>query len=36
MPDEAQAIHGADFSAHEDNIKEAADSCPAEIIKYEE
>jgi len=36
MPDEAQVIQGADFSAHEDNIKEAADSCPVEIIIYEE
>lgn len=36
MPDEAQVIKGADFSKHEDNIKEAADSCPVEIIKYEE
>lgn len=36
MPDEARVIEGADFNAHEDNIKEAADSCPVEIIKYEE
>jgi len=36
MPDEAEVIQGADFNAQEDNIKEAADSCPVEIIKYEE
>ena len=36
MPDEAQVIQGADFNAHEDNIIEAAESCPVEIIKYEE
>jgi len=36
MPDEAQVIEGADYSAHEDNIIEAAESCPVEIIKYEE
>jgi ferredoxin len=36
MPDEAQVIQGADFNTHEDNIIEAAESCPVEIIKYEE
>ena len=36
MPDEAQVIEGADFRKHEDNIKEAAESCPVEIIKFEE
>jgi ferredoxin len=36
MPDEAEIIQGADFNAHEESIKEAADSCPVEIIKYEE
>jgi ferredoxin len=36
MPDEAEVKEGADFSAHEDAIKEAAESCPAEVIKYEE
>ncbi|MDF1576645.1 MAG: ferredoxin [Bacteroidales bacterium] len=36
MPDEAQVIEGADFSNHEANIKEAAESCPVEIIKYKE
>ena len=36
MPDEAVVKDGADFEANEDDIKEAADSCPVEIIKYEE
>jgi ferredoxin len=36
MPDEAQVIEGADFHKHEANIKEAAESCPVEIIKYKE
>lgn len=35
MAGEAPVIQGADFSAHEDSIKEAADSCSVEIIKYE-
>ncbi|HBH49528.1 MAG TPA: 4Fe-4S ferredoxin [Bacteroidales bacterium] len=35
MPDEAIVKEGADFAAHEDCIKEAAESCPAEVIKYE-
>ena len=26
---------GADLNANEDKIKEAADSCPVEVIKYE-
>ena len=36
MPDEAEVKAGAAFSANEDCIKEAAESCPMEIIKYEE
>jgi len=36
MPDEAEVIEGADFAAHEDEIIEAAESCPVEVIKYEE
>ncbi len=36
MPDEAQVKEGVDLSAHEEGIIEAADSCPVEIIKYEE
>lgn len=35
VEDEATVIPGADFSAHESDIKEAADSCPVEVIKYE-
>lgn len=35
MPDEAIVIQEADYSAHEDEIIEAAESCPVEIIKYE-
>lgn len=26
---------GVDYSAYEDQIKDAADSCPVEVIKYE-
>lgn len=26
---------GADFSEYEDEIKEAAEDCPVEVIKYE-
>ena len=35
MEDEATVIEGADYSAFEAQIKEAAESCPVEIIKYE-
>lgn len=35
MDDEAQVIEGADYSAHEEQIKEAAEDCPVEVIKYE-
>jgi len=31
----AEVIEGADFAANEDCIKEAAESCPVEVIKYE-
>jgi len=34
MPDEAKVIDGADFIAHENDIKEAAENCPVEVIKY--
>lgn len=36
MPDEAQVKEGANFAANEECIKEAAEECPVEIIKYEE
>ena len=35
VDDEATVIEGVDFSSFEDGIKEAADSCPVEVIKYE-
>ena len=34
--DKAEIIEGADLKAHEDDIREAADSCPVEAILYEE
>ncbi len=33
---EAYVKDDADFSANEDDIKEAAEQCPVEIIRYEE
>ena len=36
MPDEAMVKPGVDYSQFEDCIKEAAEDCPAEVIKYEE
>ena len=37
MGDEtAQVIPGADLEANEDCIREAAESCPVEVIKFEE
>ncbi len=36
MPDEAVVISGVDYSAFEDEIREAADSCPVEVIRFEE
>ena len=35
VEDEAIVIESADFNAFEENIKEAAESCPVEVIKYE-
>jgi ferredoxin len=34
--DLATVIEGVDFSDYEQQIKEAADSCPVEVIKYSE
>ena len=34
MEDLAIVIEGIKYSDHEDNIKEAADNCPVEVIKY--
>jgi len=36
MEDEAIIIEGVNYSNYEEQIKEAAESCPVEIIKYEE
>ena len=33
--DIAQIIGGADLGANEDGIKEAAEDCPVEVIKFE-
>jgi len=35
MQDEAVVKDGADFEQNEKCIKDAAESCPVEIIKYE-
>ena len=34
MDDEAAVKAGVDFSKYEEQIKEAAESCPVEVIKY--
>jgi len=36
MPDVAIVKPGVDYSQFEDGIKEAAEDCPAEVIKYQE
>lgn len=36
MEDEAVVKDGADFESNEAGIKDAAESCPVEIIKYED
>ena len=35
MEDEATVIEGVNYDNFEKKIKEAAESCPVEIIKYE-
>lgn len=35
MEDIAVVIEGVDYSEFEDGIKEAADDCPVEVIKFE-
>jgi ferredoxin len=35
MPDEAKVIKGVNYSDFESEIKDAADSCPVEIIKFD-
>lgn len=36
VEDTAMVIEGADFLKYENEIKEAANECPTEVIKYEE
>jgi ferredoxin len=36
VPDKMIVKDGVDFSAYEDEIRDAADSCPTEVIKFEE
>ena len=36
LEDVAIVIEGVNFSDYEDKIKEAAESCPMEVIKYSE
>jgi len=36
MEDLAVVIEGVNYSDYEDDIKDAADSCPVEVIKYTE
>ncbi len=35
LDDEATIIEGVDYSSYEEQIKEAAESCPVEVIKFE-
>jgi len=36
LKDEATVIEGVNYSEYEVKIKEAAESCPVEVIKYTE
>ncbi len=36
LQDEAVVIEGADLSKYTEEIKEAAESCPVEVITYKE
>ncbi|MGM0612340.1 MAG: ferredoxin [Bacteroidota bacterium] len=36
IDDEAEVIEGADLSANEELIREAAEECPVEVIQFEE
>ncbi len=36
VEDEAIVIEGVNYSDYTDEIKEAAESCPVEVIKYSE
>ena len=35
VPDKMQVKEGVDYSQYEDDIKAAAEGCPAQVIKYE-
>ncbi len=36
MPELAEIKAGVNFNEYEDEIKDAAENCPVEVIKYEE
>lgn len=36
VPDKMIVLPNVDFSAHEDEIRDAAESCPTQVIKIEE
>ena len=36
MDDEATVIEGVNYSGYEEQIIDAAESCPVDVIKYEE
>lgn len=36
VEDEATVIEGVNYSDYEDGIEESAESCPVEVIKYEQ
>ncbi|MCF8235440.1 MAG: ferredoxin [Bacteroidales bacterium] len=36
MEDEAYVKEGVDYSQYEEGIKESAESCPVEVIQFEE
>ncbi len=36
VPDKMVVKEGVDYSKYEDEIKDAADSCPTQVIKFEE
>jgi ferredoxin len=35
MEDEATVIEGVNYADYEEGIKEAAENCPVEVIKFE-
>ena len=36
LEETSQVIAGADFEAHETKIRQAAEECPVQVIKFEE